>query len=127
MSNWEDITSKCPKLYKEGIYFECCSGWHDIILDLSLKIERILEKNPLKNQALEGDEPIYCEIFALQVKEKYGTLRFYMSCETQEIRDLIQEAEALSSQTCCYCGEPGKMRISYWIEVMCDKCYEEKK
>jgi hypothetical protein len=66
------------------------------------------------------------EIFAVQVKEKYGTLRFYMSCETDEITDLISDAEALSSQTCESCGEPAKMRGKFWLEVKCDKCYEER-
>ena len=67
------------------------------------------------------------EMFAIQVKEKYGTLRFYMSCETDEISALIEEAEAFSTRTCEVCGNPGILRGEKWFLVRCDKCYEEKK
>lgn len=111
MSRWDKIRQKCPKLYRNGIIFECAHGWYDIIDELSVKIENILEK-------YENDD-----MYAIQVKEKYGTLRFYMSCETNEIVELIDEAEALSSQVCETCGAPAKMRGVCWIEVKCDKCF----
>lgn len=116
MSQWETIKEECPLLYKNGIVFECGIGWYDVIHDLSLKIEKILNENPE-----------YFEMCAVQVREKYGTLRFYMGCETDEISELISDAEALSSQTCECCGDVGKMRGTYWSEVRCDKCYEEEK
>jgi len=116
MNRWDIIKHKCPKLYKNPIHFECGQGWADLIEDLSIKIEAILERMGLDS-----------EIFAVQVKEKYGTLRFYMSCETDEIIDLISEAESLSSKVCENCGEPAKMRGIHWMEVKCDKCYKDNK
>lgn len=50
-----------------------------------------------------------------------------MSCETEDISKLIEEAEALSSQTCRICGSPAKMGGTYWMEVKCVQCIEEKK
>ena len=126
MSKWNTLRALCPKLYKNGLAFECAIGWYDILHELSLKIERILEKDAEKYKAIEGEENEYIEMFAVQVKEKYGTLRFYMSCETDEISDLIHEAEAVSSQTYEVCGAPGKMRGKTWFSVRCDNCYEEK-
>ena len=116
MTPWADIKRQCPKLYRGDVIFECGRGWSDIILDLSLKIEEILNKNPEEN-----------EMYAVQIKEKYGTLRFYMSCETDEIIDLISDTEALSSQTCESCGAPARMRGFRWVETKCDKCWENKK
>lgn len=116
MKTWKEIYKQCPKLYKHGIAFECGIGWSNIINDLSLKIEKILE-----------DNPDYQEIYAIQVKEKYGTLRFYLQTETDEITNLISEAEALSSQTCESCGEPAKMRGKRWIETLCDQCFGVKR
>jgi hypothetical protein len=75
----------------------------------------------------EGENGGEIEMFAVQVKEKYGTLRFYMSASTDEINDLISDAEALSSQTCYVCGDNGKMRGETWYEVKCDKCYGDNK
>jgi hypothetical protein len=108
------IRQKCPKLYKNGIVFECGKGWSHIILELSLDIEALLEK-----------KPHYSEIYAIQVKEKYGTLRFYMTLETDEITALIEDAEALSSQTCESCGSSGKMRGVRWMEVKCEECFKD--
>jgi hypothetical protein len=116
MTSWSEIIAECPKLYRNGMNFECGIGWANIINDLSLKIEDILNKKPSENR-----------IFAIQVKEKYGTLRFYMSKDTEEIIDLITDAEALSSQTCESCGAPAKMRGARWVEVKCDQCYPETK
>lgn len=110
--DWDEIRAQCPKLYRNGMVFECGLGWADIIRDLSVKIEKILDENP-----------DLFEVYAIQVKEKYGTLRFYMQSETDEIIDLIFEAEALSTQTCESCGRPAKMRGRRWMEVRCDKCY----
>ncbi len=61
---------------------------------------------------------------ASQVKEKYGGLRFYMTCGTDEIFDLIEEAEALSYKTCEECGEPGEERNTGWIRTLCDTCHK---
>ena len=114
MSRWDEIRNRCPKLYSQGTAFECGEGWADLILNLSIEIERILNEN------LANDE-----MFAIQVKEKYGTLRFSMSMETKAISDLIEDAEAVSSQACEVCGAFAKMRGQKWIETRCDKCYKE--
>jgi hypothetical protein len=127
MSRWDIIRQECPRLYKDGIIFECADGWYEIVHDLSIKIEKILEDYAERHKVPEGEEFAEIEMFAIQVKEKYGTLRFYMSTSTDEIQNLIDDAEALSSQTCENCGSPAKMRGIHWYEVKCDKCYQEKK
>ena len=127
MDKWEILRNLCPRLYKNLQYFECGSGWYGIIHELSLAIEKILEEDAVNYPIPEGQENEYIEMFAVQVKEKYGTLRFYMSCETDEISDIIRETEALSSQTCENCGTSGKMRGDTWFLVRCDKCYEERR
>jgi predicted nucleic-acid-binding Zn-ribbon protein len=64
---------------------KCAFGWYDIIRDLSNKIERILEKDAETYQSVECEENQYSEMYAVQIKEKYGILRYHMSCETDEI------------------------------------------
>lgn len=127
IAQWDILRAECPRLFKHGIAFECASGWYKILRDVSNKIERILEKDAETYQITEGEENQYCEMYAVQIKEKYGTLRFYMSCETDEISELIRDAEALSSQTCEACGASGKMRGKTWYEVKCDGCYSGEK
>jgi hypothetical protein len=126
MTNWDTIKFKCPLLYKHGITFECGPGWYDLVFELSMKIESLLKDYSETFDSIEGEENIYCEMYAMQLKEKYGTLRLYMSCETNMIAELIHEYEARSYHICENCGQPGKIRGSKWYEVRCNQCYEGK-
>lgn len=58
---------------------------------------------------------------ASQVKEKYGTLRFYLTHGTEEMYAITDKAERQSSKTCETCGEPGKVRGKYWLYTACTK------
>ena len=58
---------------------------------------------------------------ASQVKEKYATLRMYLSCGTDEMFDLIDEAEEASDKTCEECGNSGSIRNNCgWFATLCD-------
>jgi len=56
-----------------------------------------------------------------QVKEKFGTLRFYIGKGSDEMFKLIDDAERDSKTTCEVCGVPGKLRIDGWMKVLCDE------
>jgi hypothetical protein len=57
----------------------------------------------------------------LQVKEKFGGLRFYVDQHRPEIDSRIDQAEMESEQTCQVCGEPGtQSEIRYWISTLCE-------
>ena len=58
----------------------------------------------------------------VQVKEKYGTLRYYTNGHNDAIEKLISKAEAQSAKTCEQCGKKGKMRIGGWYRVLCNEC-----
>jgi hypothetical protein len=59
----------------------------------------------------------------IQVKEKFGTLRFYTSGDPQWYQDLISYYEGRSAETCERCGADGKVRSDrYWILTLCDDC-----
>lgn len=60
-----------------------------------------------------------------QVKEKFGTLRYYCS-GNDNICDFIDYAEHASEHTCEACGEYGKLRDDGWLVTQCDKCYKKK-
>lgn len=54
-----------------------------------------------------------------QIKEKFGTLRFYVGAVPDEFYDKIDEAERLSSITCYDCGKPGKTYYIGWNLTLC--------
>jgi hypothetical protein len=57
-----------------------------------------------------------------QVKEKFGTLRFYVNRSTKEMDERINQAESESEKTCETCGKPGSVRGEGWVVAICDEC-----
>lgn len=120
--NTKRIIDACPSLFadmgsmRENIVipisfgFECGDGWADLLVDLCKKIDA-----HLKTLSKEDAE----DIVALQVKEKYGSLRFYVSYSDEIIEGYISEAEKLSSVTCEECGKPGKILGNSWLYCAC--------
>lgn len=70
-------------------------------------------------------EPIP-QVEAVQVKEKFGTLRFYYEGGDEYIRGLVTMAEAMSAYTCEVCGAPGEARGGGWIQTLCDEHAAER-
>lgn len=68
------------------------------------------------------------QVVATQVKEKFGTLRFYYDGGDDVIRGLVGMAERLSGKTCEHCGatdDSVKRGGKSWISVRCSKCRGE--
>ena len=65
-------------------------------------------------------------VHVVQVKEKFGGLRFYVGGAPQEVHDVIDECEARSYEICELCGEPGEERAGGWILTLCDECHEDR-
>ncbi len=70
----------------------------------------------------------------LQIKEKFGGLRFYYAVpenwtveQSEAFHIRADEAEGASIVTCEVCGETGKTRGGSWIRTLCDKHVEERK
>jgi ribosomal protein L37AE/L43A len=62
----------------------------------------------------------------LQIKEKFGTLRFYARETTVEMDNLIHKAEQDSSRICESCGEFAVLRTDRgWLKTLCNKCNKE--
>jgi len=84
--------------------FECGDGWFNLIWDLCEKIEPLVDK----------------DFNVFQVKEKFGGLRFYVSSTTDEVFNLIEEAEGKSYKICEKCGKPSKViNKNGWLTTKC--------
>lgn len=90
--------------------FECGDGWEPLIRRAAEKLEKCITEIAGLTLA-----PPY----ASQVKEKYGTLRFYLNCETDEMAEIVHQAEMESEKTCEECGSPGKLRGEGWYYTAC--------
>lgn len=57
-----------------------------------------------------------------QVKEKFGSLRFYYTGGDDHIRSIVSFTETLTAQICEVCGSPGHQRtVNGWVRTVCDK------
>lgn len=97
---------------------ECGDGWYQIIDDLCGIIQQYIDARRGEIEQIE----------ALQVKEKYGTLRFYISNGDDIIDGMIAYAEYLSGRTCEVCGSrDGVSQTSGWIVTLCSECLAKRR
>lgn len=62
----------------------------------------------------------HAQVVAVQVKEKFGGLRFYVNGATDEIYNYISFAESMSYHTCEECGAPGERYTDGWHTTLCE-------
>ena len=61
-----------------------------------------------------------------QVKEKFGTLRFYYTGGDDYISGMVSLAESMTGVTCESCGNIGESRGGGWIHTYCTPCEEAR-
>jgi hypothetical protein len=90
-------------------FFEVSLGWN------------LLIKNLIQDLIILGwDKEV------IQVKEKFGGLRFYINEGTSEIHQRIAKAELESMKICEVTGKPGKLRNDIgWYRTLCDEEYNK--
>lgn len=103
------------------------NNYFDWCLDKSEQLENyrkeVLEEEILDWRKAEDEIP---QIIATQVKEKFGTLRFYYDGGDDFIHGLSTMAESMSAVTCEVCGNPGKTIGGGWVRTLCRTHAEEE-
>ena len=105
--------------------FECGNGWYHIIRVLCSNIQHHIDWRNQKNE-LNPNQPIVPQVTVDQVKEKFGTLRFYYTGGDDYIDGLVSMAESMSGITCEQCGNPGSTLGRGWLTTLCEKHAEER-
>lgn len=60
----------------------------------------------------------------LDIKEKYGSLRWYSSPSYKKIEKIIDKYSVLSENICIICGKPDvPMTNNGWLSPFCKKCF----
>jgi len=126
----EKLLKRYPKIFRQkdlpmtetcmcwGI--ECGDGWLPLINALCSHLQFMTDKNG------------YPQVEAEQVKEKFGTLRFYHTfyksgnCKYEYMNGVIDFACFLSGYICERCGSVDNVtQTEGWIKSLCKKCMEE--
>lgn len=127
--------------------FECGDGWYNIIDTLCALLTskynqakdsyeynkdcfenkggktdwgRPVTAKEIEEKRVKMQEAADCVPVAVQVKEKFGGLRFYINRGTDEHYNYINFAESMSYRTCEQCGSPGKRYTDGWHQTLCD-------
>jgi hypothetical protein len=117
--------------------FECGNGWYQILDSLCANIQHHIDwshKNhkwdlEYNEKNLEEQRPVrevVPQVIAMQVKEKFGGLRFYYDGGDDNITGMVRMAESWAAHACEECGNPGKSRNGGWIKTLCDNHEEER-
>ena len=106
--------------------FEHGDGWYQIIDSLCANIQHHIDYN---NKNFEKGYTQYKQVpqvVATQVKEKFGTLRFYYDGGDDVIDGMVNMAESWSTVTCEECGTPGTQNSQGWIKTLCETHRQER-
>lgn len=123
-----DLYLKYPKILKteagNEVSLDVGDGWYDLLDVLCSQVQHHIDwKNgdgqysKYKDSRKEGDH--VPQLVAEQVKEKFGTLRFYAFGGDEKTAGMIELTEALSGRTCEECGASGKLTKGGWIRTLC--------
>jgi hypothetical protein len=99
--------------------FECGDGWFTLLDQLMGNIQNHID---WKNRT----EEVVKQVTLDQVKEKFGTLRFYYTGGDEYIHGMVTMAESMSGVICEECGNPGEHKGGGWIRTMCEPCEEAR-
>ncbi len=124
--NTEKLFAKYPKIFVQhslspqetamcwGI--DCGDGWFWLIDNLCSHLQFDIERNN------------HSQIEAVQVKEKFGDLRFYTNHADESQQSMINFAEFLSNSICENCGSTNNVSQNNkgWINTLCKHCWDEK-
>ena len=105
------MQEKFPEMFS-GKYggFACSPGWWPMLETLCGVIQSHINQS-------KGECP---QVVVEQIKEKFGTLRFYYQGGDDFISGAVWLAESLSASMCEECGAPGKRTSGGWIKTLCD-------
>jgi len=90
-----------------------------------IPIEEVLSQvgrgwSDLVTRLIEDLEKLGWDGTLLQIKEKFGGLRFYVGTASDAIYDRILDVEDESFKVCEVCGQPGNCVNRYgWMKTVC--------
>lgn len=109
--SYDQLIKQYPDLFQtDKMRISCGLGWFELISVLLSKIDSQAKYEKV-------------DIRVLQIKEKFGGLRFYIDNHKSEyVNGLISMSEAMSYYICENCGDKGKPIRGGWIKTRCNKC-----
>ena len=110
---WTGAPNEVPEYDYEYTSFDLIpQGWRRAFgMEMCQEIEDALEVDSIQDK-----------YYPVQIKEKYGTLRWYGNFTTEKLTKILRKYEDLSERTCILCGAPATKYTVNWISPYCDDC-----
>lgn len=126
---WLELKAPYAHLYSRHLGDTVGAGWWEDLLDAYSKVSVLMEQH--QNYRFH----------VKQVKEKFGTIRFYYHIQalgeetdqwplpadqvrdtiSQQVQDIVDCLETATANRCEVCGQPGQRRSNGWVKTLCDK------
>jgi len=98
--------------YEYTLLDEMPNGWRLAFGEqMCQEIMEVLEQTPYKD-----------EYRIMQIKEKYGSLRWYSAPAPREVQEIVHKYEEISGLLCIRCGAPAEYITKGWINPLCGEC-----
>jgi hypothetical protein len=121
----KQLSEKYPKIFVnrnsgESRYpiawgLACGDGWFNILDTACSLIQARCDR-------MQEREAKDTQVVALQVKEKFGSLRFYVMGGDDYTDGIVATVESLSNKICEDCGDVGELYTNGWWVTQCEKC-----
>lgn len=125
------LIEKHPKIFAsyEGNPGNCNwygvpKGWLPIVDLLCSSIQNYIDHSSKWNKELEKftNPP---QVTCIQMKEKFGGLRFYTNGHDEIVEGMIEMAEYMCDNTCQDCGSTSNVGVTTgWISILCQNCVQ---
>jgi hypothetical protein len=110
------LYEKYPEIFNSNSLqfgIECDDGWYTLIDTLCAVLQNSCNYTNT-------------QIVAVQVKEKFGGLRFYTNDATDYQEGLINFAEIMSYSICESCGTNQNIKTTVgWVKTLCKDCKDK--
>lgn len=128
-NDYDEFEQKMIEKYPEilGVEFGgfCINkGWWPVVEALCSNIQNHIDHRNEQYNTYKRGEPVQ-QVVALQIKEKFGGLRFYYTGGDDTIRGMVYMAEAWANRVCEDCGAPSTKKTTGWIKTVCDEHYKK--
>lgn len=123
----KELIAKYPKIFQqyEGNPYEVNwygvpEGWLSVIDKLCGSIQSYVDNTTIYEDGGKRHTP---QPVCIQMKEKYGGLRFYVDNSDERVEGMIRMAEYICDNTCEGCGSEKDLGVTRgWISVLCRTC-----
>lgn len=112
-----DLSGK--KKYKKIIKYtnldRVPDGWRKAFgIRLCKELKKVIKEEKCKN------------IYFMDIKEKYGSLRFYTNIYNEKVEKILDKYDHISKYICIKCGKKATKISKGWISPFCDNCLKEE-